>query len=65
MKKQFGRKLQLNKKTVTTLTPHEAGGIAGGAGTTNLITLNAICEVKSNNSRVHTICRTHQVITGQ
>jgi hypothetical protein len=51
-----GKKLNLNKKLISTLTPNEAAHIAGGAGTGRLITFNDLCDLKSNNTHIQSVC---------
>ena len=49
------KKLNLNKKLISTLTPNEANAIAGGA-TNRLITFNDLCDIKSNNTHIQSVC---------
>lgn len=55
-KATISKKLNLDKKLISTLTPNEAGSIAGGAGTANLITMNVVCDLKSNNTHIQSVC---------
>ena len=47
------KKLNLNKKMISTLTPNEAGTIAGGASSGRLITFN---DLQSNNTHIQSVC---------
>ncbi len=50
------KKLNLDKKQISTLTPTEVSAIAGGAATNRLITFNDICDLKSNNTHIQSVC---------
>ena len=50
------KKLNLNKKLISTLTPNEAIAIAGGGATNRLITFNDLCDIKSNNTHIQSVC---------
>lgn len=50
------KKLNLNKKLISALTPNEASHVAGGAGAALLITMNVVCDFKSNNTHIQSVC---------